>query len=492
MNRFIYGLALLLIVFGACQPINSTTENYISKANAVLDDALVERKMQLTNYLLMTQNKAASILQDAVMGSFFKSKLEYFRLSRQIELPASIVSEMNTLKQSIQKHYVQEYLLFHDILFVDKQGDIFYTIRKENDYHKNIFSEEFASYALAQKLADNPGEAFVDFEFYAFSDEPSAFFIEPYRSGKEVLGWFVLQFAVKKIDNLFADNAGLGATGEVILVNKAHYMLTNSRFKNKKTILRQQLKSQNIESKFQEKKGHKEVIDYNGNKVLSSFEVFNFLGNDWLLIAKMNTDEALTNYYKENPACLEPIINAKQNIVPEQKMVGQDEDKCWVKSVDMDEFHRIDSAQQILHTQGISTCTAVVIENPGSFAYLAHISPYDAIYGNQNTDMLGQMLKRINYFDIKTYEKSKLKFIVVAVDANTMANIVKRLVDEGFLLGQIKFLHNSQAQMASVDYYFNTGQLKATWINRGNSRNSQIQFAQQVASLGHQLSLSLN
>ena len=110
--------------------------------------------------------------------------------------------------------------------------------------------------------------------------------IEPLIENGKTLGWIVMQCSINKINSIFTNNNSLGTTGELVLVNKDHYLLTNSKFRAEPTILRQQLPHENIESKFKEGQGHKLVTDYRGKKVLSSFEVFEFLGSKWLIIAR--------------------------------------------------------------------------------------------------------------------------------------------------------------------------------------------------------------
>ncbi|MCP4575955.1 MAG: hypothetical protein GY846_06700 [Deltaproteobacteria bacterium] len=170
-------------------------------------------------------------------------------------------------------------------LFIDGDGDIFHTIRRQGDYHKNIFEGELAITTLARQLTNHPDETFVDYEYYSVSDEPSAFFVEPVLKDGCLEGWFVLQCAINKINNMFTQEKGLGATGEVFLVNRHQYMLTESRFSKETSILNRHLSSENIETKFRERSGRKMVTDYRGVRAFTSFEVCHIGASEWLLIA---------------------------------------------------------------------------------------------------------------------------------------------------------------------------------------------------------------
>jgi len=63
------------------------------------------------------------------MTSFFVAKKEYYALMKDTVVPKQMVAQIEDLKQKIQYYYLLNYLNFYDILFIDTQGEIFYTIR---------------------------------------------------------------------------------------------------------------------------------------------------------------------------------------------------------------------------------------------------------------------------------------------------------------------------------------------------------------------------
>lgn len=491
--KAIVGAFIIITCFTQCSSEKEKagcSEKFQAKdVYTMLDTAIEGRKKQLVKYLETTQKKASAIKHDKAMFSFFKTMREYFYLSSKVNIPPRIEQKTQKLMQSIKEHYINEYLLFYDILFIDRQGDIFYTIRKQEDYKKNIFSAQLAHTALSKKIKKDPSGSFVDFQFYEISGEPSAFFIEPVMDNEGVKGWFVLQFAINKINNIFAVDEQLGATGEVFLVNKDHFMLTDSRFKASSTILKQKLAHKNIESKFQEGKGHKVVIDYLGNRVKSSFEVFSFFGSEWLIIAKINENEVITRYFKENGKCLNATF--QKILANEQPSYHQKAPNAeGVIEIDMDEFKRADS-NEVLYTHGVTSCTAILITYPGRFSYLAHISPYDKIYGENKTDILGQMLKRITYLEILRPEKQNLEFVVVSPGKKTIGNIVNSLVENGYFLSQIKFLHHPKALYANVKNDFQENESLVYWKMNHGKNNFFMQKCSEVSSLGEKFKKEL-
>lgn len=425
-----------------------TLDQTVENTYKFLDTLLVERKQNLLNYIKNIQNLAKQARQDSVLISFFNIKSQYFNLKQKQNLPESINIEIQKLRENIQTHYLRNYLNFYDILFIQSNGDIFYTIRKEADYHKNIFNDEFMNSELSKKLLGNKKESLIDFEFYRFSGEPSAFFIEPVESENKIIGWMVLQLSINKINSMFSSNYAPNKTGEIFLVNKEHYLLTNSRFKPGQTTLRLKLPAENIDAKFKEKKGRKEVIDYRNRKVLSVFEVFNFMESEWLIISKIDKAEIITNYYLKNKDKLYDILI--DGILSQKRITSENiEFKDSIIKVYMDEFKRISNSSTIT-TKGVATCTAVDISMPGNFSYLAHVSPYDKIYNQNKTDLIGVTLKQISYFDITESEKFNLEFNIISKETNALNNLVYSIIEKGYFLNQIKISINPDADYGGL------------------------------------------
>jgi len=409
----------------------------LRRTHALLDSVLVYKKNQLEDYLMDLQKSARGISRDSVMRKFFMIKKEYYALSKKSNPPPKMVQLIATLKKKIQERYILNYTEFYDILMVADDGEVFYTIRQQEEYHKNLFGPRLKNTTLAKRLAQNANESFVDFQHYEISGEPSAFFVEPIIENGEPQGWIVLQNAVNRINSLFSRHEGIGETGEVILVNKDHYLLTNSRFKPGSSILIQKLADENISEKFKEGKGHKEVIDYRGFPVVSSFEVVDVFNSQWLIIAKMNKGEAMTRMYMQNPDLYQKrwlnnpalLQNPSQNFIDTTHHVKFTE-------VDMDEFRREDNNSG-LYTHGVATCTALLCYWPGKFAYLAHISPYDVIYGENRTDISGHILRQLQRFEVFPYQRPNMRFVISSPRTEAFAPLVNRILEAGYHLSQI-------------------------------------------------------
>ncbi|MFP4446099.1 MAG: cache domain-containing protein [Desulfosudaceae bacterium] len=426
----------------------ATYPEYKTAIYQVLDAALAQRKAQLIAYLSDIQARASAIKKDAFAIRFFQIMNAYETLRDTGQLSAAALEKTRTVREKFKEHYILSYHCFYDVLFINPQGEIFYTIREQPDYHKNIFEGELKATALSQKMQSEPAESFVDFQFYEISGEPSAFFIEPVQDQGRFRGWIVLQFAINKINHLFSRAQDMGDTSEIFLVNHDHYMLTDSRFMAESTILKEQLAAENIASKFSAGQGHKAVTDYRGQEAISSFEVFSFLGSQWLIIAKMDEAEVFTDFYRYHPEKLETALDRLRGSQAASLRPGRFAQAEDVE-VDIDEFRRTEEGQS-LYTHGVSTCTALVLKYPGRFTYFAHISPYDKVYGEDRTDLVAHMLRKIEYLEITESDKHKLRFYLASPDTAAFVNTVRRLLAHGYFLSQIKILHHADARRAEV------------------------------------------
>ena len=345
-----------------------------------------------------------------------------------------------------------------------------------------VQSSQLSSTRVAQQLVENPNTFFVDYQYYSPADEPAAFFIVPMVREGVHEGWILMQYAINKLNMLMVDYRELGDSGEVYLVNKDHLILTNSRFKVGDTSLKLRVETDAVKSAFLEGQGHKLIDGYHGTKVFTSFQNFSLWGVQWAIVASIEEEEIITNYYLQNRDVLDaPLFErlASQN----QENDTQVSQTGKVKKVDIDESRKAVEGT-ILQTRGVSTCTAVTVENPEHFAYLAHISPFDKIYGLANlTNQIKDLVERIKHHDIYLKDLGNLKFIVVANHLNSIETIIDKLTRYGMRLNQITFAYNPDADYAHVTC---SGDGRATyveWVLDRKTSRSYIQNADEIENL---------
>lgn len=360
--------------------------------------------------------------------------------------------------RDLKERYLSSYLEFYDILFADSMGFIFYSVRGERDCFTfsaaQLIEEAEAAIRGGKSALVRNGVVFLRYRYYAPSAEPAAFFAVS-RPGK---GWIILQYPVNILNSLLVDSAELGNTGQVYIVNRDHLMLTNSRFHEGSTSLSLSIGTPAFASAMQGHTGLLEGVDYLGENVFSAFGHFAIGDNLWAIIADIRKSEVVTDYFLQNDSLFCGPV-AQMAAATRPFIAGEDSFAPWTEAgrrglepvkVDMDEFS-FAKPGEVVYTMGVSACTAVCIHLPGKFASLAHITPYDKIYGGRElTNRLKQVVMKILRHEIKLGEMTDLRVVIATTSAASLPNSVRKLAKYGFDVKQITFLHRPEARYVNL------------------------------------------
>ncbi len=377
------------------------------------------------------------------------------------------------LENRIDFLYSSKYYKFYDILFVDIDGFIFNSIKREEDYHTNLFTGKFSNTELAKSVFESQEIQFVDYNYYMPSEEPASFFIIPVNSNSKKIGWIVLQVPLNMVNIILTGKMSKSRTTEVYLINNHNIMLSDSRFYKDSTAMKVKVNSYAVQSILKENMGERVVSDYRNIKVFSSFEKFQVFGARWTIIAEIDEDEVITEYYQENKKYFtkEIIKYLESNSVK----TGISSDSILLGGrVDIGEYQRVVQGSS-LWTMGVGTCTGVSVIYPDLFGYLSHISPVDDVYisgklteyflGDNNTDLLGDMLRKINQFEITPSEKPDVQFFPAAIHTNSFKKIVDKILENGHELANITFLYNSKMEDVNIQLDLVNNQVNLNWSN---------------------------
>lgn len=489
VTKLVFLAVCCLLMFGTGSCGSSQEGDPRQETIAWLDGVRDRKKEEIQEHFRNLQRTAQSIVRDELMMKHFHDLLVDDQAAGARRTLNPVASH------ELDAHFVGRYGNFYDLLFVERGGYIFHSIKQESDHHSNLFSGRLRDTPLAHSMRNNPEVQFVDFEAYGPSGEAAAFFVVPVKVEDAVQGWFLLQYASNELNSMLGDRKEMGRTGEVYLVNKNRQMLSDSRFVNDTTVLDLVIDTEAVRRAFAEGEGHTLTTDYRGRPVFSSYAAFEFLNTHWAIIAEIDEDEILSRFFRSHSdrlaAELATRAGLKTKALSQPGALGGQLDNAW--RVDMGELRRV-SEGQICWTPGVGPCTAVAAFRPGKFGYLLHLGPTDDVYqddpltrtflGSRRTRHLTELVARISGFEVVTSELSQVQFVIVATHANSLKGILNTLLDQGIGLSQIKFLYQTDADFANVRFDQAAGSVLCEWVSIGHPARLAHFAAERQTDLG--------
>jgi methyl-accepting chemotaxis protein len=186
---------------------------------------------------------------------------------------------------------------YYDMFLFDASGNVVYTVFKEPDFATNIQTGEWRDTGLgdvfrAALTADGP--AYVDFEPYPPSaDAPASFISTAMRNEAGVVtGALAIQLPIDRINAIMNGSAGLGETGEIILVGRDGLMRSQSRFTDEPNILQTRVDDNAVRGAIE---GGRDVtaVERAGVPAVAAFSPIDFLGTRWAVVGAMQAGEIL-------------------------------------------------------------------------------------------------------------------------------------------------------------------------------------------------------
>ena len=193
-----------------------------------------------------TQLDVAALLPtsnaERYLQATYTAKLPTDELAIAMDDPGdgSAWSAANTKYQSFYREIVSRFG-FEDALLLDGRGNVVYSVYKNVDLGTNILtgpyngSELRDAYTQAMSSNRENQVIFTDFEFYQPSTmAPTAWMVAPIPPNGRPNGVLALQFPITKINEVMTfgkawKEAGMGETGETILVGPDFLMRSDSR-----------------------------------------------------------------------------------------------------------------------------------------------------------------------------------------------------------------------------------------------------------------------
>ena len=185
---------------------------------------------------------------------------------------------------------------YYDLFLIDSDGNVVYTVFKEDDLGTNLLTGPLKDTPIANvyRKAINDAAGGVSgsaFARYAPSNGiPAAFQGTPLYLDGRVGGALLVQLRLDPFNQIMLRSHDLGDSFESYIVNEDSLMLSQSRFVED-SIFTQRVDTPSVERALSGATGFGTVDDYRGLPVLSAYQPYNWTGGTWAVLAEFDVEE---------------------------------------------------------------------------------------------------------------------------------------------------------------------------------------------------------
>ncbi len=223
----------------------------------------------------------------------------------KINLEEAIVKHLEDDAESYFTRYVEKYG-YHDLYMVHPEGDVFYSVKKEEDYRTNLKSGPFADSGLGRlylKVLKSKNPEFEDFSRYQpGGNKPYGFIGTPIIGDNAVQLIVALQFDESDINEIMQEREGMGKTGETYLVGPDMRMRSDSYLDPENhsveasfegTVEENGIDTEFVDFALSGQTSEGEHLDYRGKETLSAYAPVHYGNLEWALMAEVDKAEIM-------------------------------------------------------------------------------------------------------------------------------------------------------------------------------------------------------
>lgn len=277
--------------------------DYLLKVSDKVPNSL--KKRDYKEYIPKT--KTAQILQ-----SEYVAQNPFWTQERYKLYASSADISYDKIHKKYQKYFFDELKRYdiYDIYLINLDGDIIYSVFKENDFATNLKNGVYSKSSLAdtyKNTLENSTFTFTDFKPYEPSfNKPTAFMAAPIYENSKIIAVLAIQLSIDSIDKAMTldssqKEVGLGESGEAYLVGSDKYMRSNSRYLSdihnplvdelSTTIGVLKINADSVIMALDGKSGEHITNDYRDVKVFSSYAPIKIFDKNWAIITDIDAQE---------------------------------------------------------------------------------------------------------------------------------------------------------------------------------------------------------
>lgn len=189
---------------------------------------------------------------------------------------------------------------YYDIFLFNLDGDLVYTVFKEEDFATNFSgngpwtdTDLGNAFRAAAKGAPRSNH-FFDFEAYAPSHgAPASFIAKRIEQDGTPLGVLVFQMPIDRINTIMSRSAGLGTTGETIIVGNDKLLRNDSRFSEANDILTTRVEHPAADAVLGGSPALFTGSSHRDSRFTQAGMPLDFLGTSWAVFAMQSEAEAM-------------------------------------------------------------------------------------------------------------------------------------------------------------------------------------------------------
>jgi len=188
---------------------------------------------------------------------------------------------------------------WEDFYLVDMNGNVLYSVSKNDDYASNLRSDAWKNTGLGQVFEGivGPNEiektVFADYAPYpAAGGKAAAFMGHALNSPMGMVGVIIIRMPSGKIADIMSNTAGLGETGETVLLNAEGYLISDSVRTEESDALVTSIKTDLQADAHGSEVVFGEVEGYRDMQADIAMTGVKFDGADWTIAAVIDKSEA--------------------------------------------------------------------------------------------------------------------------------------------------------------------------------------------------------